>query len=636
MNLNKFGRWSGIVVAVAMLAMVLQGCGGDDNGADQDMRDQLAMLQGDLDAANAAKMEAETAKTMAEEAQAMAETAKMAAEMERDEANVARGVAEAAKMVADQAATDAMAAQATAEMAQAAAETAKTTAETDRDSYKMMAEEANTAKTAADQAKMVADQAAADAMVAQEAAEAAQATAEMERDEANTAKMAADQAAADAMTAKMEAEAERDKYKMMLTDLQGEIDMDDADEMSVEAKALYTVLGQAAVAAGDVPTIMVDIENGMLKATAEGYTSSDAPDEIEGLMGALIEHKDGHFGVVYSDLGSDGGRPLYDLYNFTPPADGKSRSYSIVNDNTNATDRILGWGDVTRPDSTTTGGELPGSSMFMGSVKGVPGTFSCRDDDCAAPARHTDGTVAAGAGMWTFAPDDPNGSVEGADDEYLTFGWWVMKNAAGMPAGYALIVDDEGMSDADNTSTAGGDLRGTATYKGAAAGKYALPSTADDTYEGGHFTAMATIEADFDVDSNSDGENDRNGIALSGMIDNFMTGDVSRDWTVNLMVDGNGGAATPTPLVMDPLTNLDASAGGAFQPDPDGDALLTTEWSMGDGAATVAGTWAATFHHKADSTPGTAMTPDAVTGTFNAMGDIGNLQGAFGANKMME
>ena len=94
MNLNKFGRWSGIVVAVAMLAMVLQGCGGDDNGADQDMRDQLAMLQGDLDAANAAKMEAETA---------------MARRWLKR--LVARGVAEAAKM-ADQAATDAMAAQA--------------------------------------------------------------------------------------------------------------------------------------------------------------------------------------------------------------------------------------------------------------------------------------------------------------------------------------------------------------------------------------------------------------------------------------------------------------------------------------------------------------------------------------------
>ena len=42
---------------------------------------------------------------------------------------------------------------------------------------------------------------------------------------------------------------------------------------------------------------------------------------------------------------------------------------------------------------------------------------------------------------------------------------------------------------------------GTATYEGAAAGKYALPNTATDTYEGGHFTARATLTADFDVDN---------------------------------------------------------------------------------------------------------------------------------------
>ena len=35
--------------------------------------------------------------------------------------------------------------------------------------------------------------------------------------------------------------------------------------------------------------------------------------------------------------------------------------------------------------------------------------------------------------------------------------------------------------------------------------------------------------------------NQRDGIKLSGMIDNFMTGSVSRDWTVKLMVDGNAG-----------------------------------------------------------------------------------------------
>ena len=355
MNLNKFGRWSGIVVAVAMLAMVLQGCGGDDNGADQDMRDQLAMLQGDLDAANAAKMEAETAKTMAEEAQAMAETAKMAAEMERDEANVARGVAEAAKMVADQAATDAMAAQeaaeaaqATAEMAQAAAEMAKTTAETDRDSYKMMAEEANTAK------------------------------------------MVADQAAADAMTAKMEAEAERDKYKMMLTDLQGEIDTDDADEMSAAAKALLTkALANVTTAAPEA--VMVKVADGELKPEVADYTLGAMPDMIEGWMGATLMDKDGNTIVVYSDRGALGGTMFLDAY--TGMIVDGTRTYDIGTE----ADEVM-WADVKRTDTSAGPGLKPGSTMFAGSVMGVPGTFSCVATSgglCTAPPRYTDGAVDA-------------------------------------------------------------------------------------------------------------------------------------------------------------------------------------------------------------------------------------------------
>ena len=54
-------------------------------------------------------------------------------------------------------------------------------------------------------------------------------------------------------------------------------------------------------------------------------------------------------------------------------------------------------------------------------------------------------------------------------------------------------------TDCNNT---GGLSKGSATYEGAAAGKYAMASTTDrDTYEGGHFTAMATLMADFDVDT---------------------------------------------------------------------------------------------------------------------------------------
>ena len=48
-------------------------------------------------------------------------------------------------------------------------------------------------------------------------------------------------------------------------------------------------------------------------------------------------------------------------------------------------------------------------------------------------------------------------------------------------------------------------MRGSATYEGAAAGKYATASTAPSaTYEGGHFTADATLMVNFDADMDGD------------------------------------------------------------------------------------------------------------------------------------
>ncbi len=43
MNLKKLGRTFWVIAAVAMLAMVLQGCGGDDNGVDQSLHDTVTM-----------------------------------------------------------------------------------------------------------------------------------------------------------------------------------------------------------------------------------------------------------------------------------------------------------------------------------------------------------------------------------------------------------------------------------------------------------------------------------------------------------------------------------------------------------------------------------------------------------------
>ena len=66
-----------------------------------------------------------------------------------------------------------------------------------------------------------------------------------------------------------------------------------------------------------------------------------------------------------------------------------------------------------------------------------------------------------------------------------------------------------------------------------------MASAAEDMYEGGHFTAMATLVVDFDADLLPAAGVDNGGVALSGMIDNFMTGDTARpDWSVTLTADG--------------------------------------------------------------------------------------------------
>ena len=81
-----------------------------------------------------------------------------------------------------------------------------------------------------------------------------------------------------------------------------------------------------------------------------------------------------------------------------------------------------------------------------------------------------------------------------------------------------------------------GPLQGTATYEGAAAGKYTILDADADTAEGGHFTASAMLEANFDVALAADVGTNTTGVSISGMIDNFMTGAVARPgWEVELM-----------------------------------------------------------------------------------------------------
>ena len=567
-----------------------------------------------------------------------------------DAANAATAAADAeAKVNADAAAAAAVAAKAAADEAAADAATAATDA-------------AAVAKAASDDAAAVAkaasdDAAAADKAASDDAAAAAKAAAD---DAAAAAKAAADEAADDAEAARQAAQDEADR-------LQGEVDAAAAAKASDDAKELLNMALVDVDPATNVgpdpddvqlvtaPDATLSVSNdGMLTAEATGYTMADmAPDMIEGWRGAVLTNVGGDTAVVYSDIGNDGTVSLLDRYDSTRPMGGNPRLWTV----TEAVAGSIPWSEVRRPGDETSFAGPDGSAMltFMGSVHDIDGMFSCAVaaiEDCRAPARYSDGSVetavsdtANGAvGGWTFVPDE-GADIYTDDPAYLTFGWWLAKGPDGKPDFVRLIARaTPSLIARDDTSTSGANLRGAATYKGGAAGKYAMASAAEDMYEGGHFTATATLTVDFDVDLDADPlttTNNDDGIALSGMIDNFMTGDTARpDWSVTLMADR-------TPDVADNAATTGAQPLSTLVDIADGVSTMTTKWSTG-AAQSGKGTWAAMFHG-GNSDPDAAINaetntahPMAVTGTFNAhigtadAGAVGRLQGAFGANLMAD
>ena len=660
-----------------------------------------ASAEADSADAMAAQMAAEEAQAMAEAAQATAEAAQMAAEAAQAMAEAAQATAEMERDAANTAKMAAEAAQATAEMERDAANTARMAAETARD--------------AAMQAEMTAKQAQADA---EEKARMYKAQLDALQGTVDTGEMVDANAAAKALLAVLRNNDVEYTLPPGIATAGSEITQANIDaDPAIESAARYnktglvgtTITAQGADAptadpptfassmerrrvANDVSNLMVEVStDGMLEAEVEdnaAYSMSDtAPDMIEGWRGAMLTRGTTVTDtvVVYSDIGNDGMTSLLDRYTSTNPTPTMPRIWTVTDiDPTTENPTNIGlipWSVVERPDSATafagTGADV--FLTFQGTVHGIPGTFSCLDggtgvNDCRAPARYSDGSVAVTAyvgdtdqadgasesatpgertaGGWTFVPDD--GVTLYTDDaNYLTFGWWLQKDAAGRPADFLAFSTATGLgvmraaisttdgttagtpvvangvfSDDDATvHTDGGTIRGSATYSGAAAGKYAVASATADSYEGGHFTADAMLMVNFDADEDGDTTTTgdaTSGVALSGMIDNFMTGDTARpDWVVNLMVDNdrvNGNAVLPT---------------GTLVPATADTSRMLTSWSTG-AAATGTGTWMAdwyggvTVNAAGDAIVATGA-PDAAVGTFNAaIGTAARLQGAFG------
>ena len=178
---------------------------------------------------------------------------------------------------------------------------------------------------------------------------------------------------------------------------------------------------------------------------------------------------------------------------------------------------------------------------IAGEYHGVPGTYYCAGAEglsCTATVA-ADGFTLAGEAAdgtaatvtWTFkATNAETRLMDQPDTMYASYGWWIHKSEDGNTFTASAFAVNRGAVDAASGIDT---LRGSAKYVGGAAGKYALHSSTGGMNDAGHFTAKATLEADFDDDM------------ITGTIDNFMGADgMMRDWSVELMEQGVNATGT--------------------------------------------------------------------------------------------
>ncbi len=261
------------------------------------------------------------------------------------------------------------------------------------------------------------------------------------------------------------------------------------------------------------------------------------------------------------------------------------------------------------PDNPPTWKEIDGSYW------GVEGTYRCTygGNDCTVTKAAKGYTL--GGGTWTFIPDNPEDRVTSLPDTvYPVYGWWLHEALDGTTT-VSAFTDYRGslteqqaelanLSTDENAAPAAAvHLNGTATYKGGAAGFYALQSSTGGTNDAGHFTADAELTATF-----KEGGIGSVGHKITGTIDNFMGSDgMSRDWSV---------ALNEVPIAADgrwPDTSLNPNK---------------TIWSVGGTAAGEAGEWGGRLYKQNDG-----GVPTVGTGRFySEYENAGRMVGAFGVN----
>ena len=243
-----------------------------------------------------------------------------------------------------------------------------------------------------------------------------------------------------------------------------------------------------------------------------------------------------------------------------------------------------------------------------GAYNGAMGTYRCNSGaDCTVTLGGS-GAIAAMSGDWVFVPDE-GATSDVPDDDYLYYGFWLMKTTDGDGAVAYDEVETFAYSSVDASSGAElDDVEGSAAYEGGATGVYVRNVyNADrmiDRATSGHFTADVRLTVYFGGTSVPESQQQ----TIVGSIDNFvLSGGEENDWSVALQGARNGGSGRI-----------------AGEADGGGDEADWTGYLHGPTPLTAAG----------DDPAFAREAPDAAVGEFNANFSNGSAAGAFGARKL--
>ena len=136
-----------------------------------------------------------------------------------------------------------------------------------------------------------------------------------------------------------------------------------------------------------------------------------------------------------------------------------------------------------------------------GQLQGASGTYRCNgaSDAATCTVQNRGGSFEFG-GDWDFIPSSGTVQIVVPDGQYMWFGWWAQQTVEHQdPAHPTNIWAFQANHGGTNAVTDLSAATGSATYKGPAAGHYAIyePDTGDSSI--GSFTASATLQADFDA-----------------------------------------------------------------------------------------------------------------------------------------